>query len=240
MHQVDDRRGRPVAPDLVGIVGDVHGCDSQLGAVIGFLSGLGTDALWCVGDVADGPGDIDACIALLVEHQVVTVRGNHDRWLLEDGALRHEPDAHSRALIAPASRTFLEQLPLAQTFRSNAGLDVVLCHGLGMNDMSKIGPEDYGYGLEVDDDLHALLADGRARLVVKGHTHRHAIWQLEQLTLIDVGTLLPYATTCGAVLELTETPTVRFIERRDSSFELSPPVATPLEPRPLAQRPHSG
>ena len=235
--KADDRRGRPVAPDLVGVIGDVHGCERELAAVLAFLSDLRLDALWCVGDVADGPGDLDACIALLDEHQVVTVRGNHDRWLLEDGPVRGDPEAHSRASISPSSLAFLKELPQARTFRSNAGLDVVLCHGLGLNDMSKIGPDDYGYGLEVDDDLQALLADGRSRLVVKGHSHHHAIWQLEHLTLVDAGTLLPYPGACGAVLDLTAEPNVRFLERRDASFELLRPIAVPRPPRSLAHVP---
>ena len=205
--------------------------------MIAFLSDLQVAALWCVGDVADGPGDIDACVALLVEHDVLTVRGNHDRWLVEGSAIRSEPEAHSRALISPSTHEFLEKLPRARTFRSNAGLDVVLCHGLGMNDMSKIGPDDYGYGLEVDDDLHALLADGHPRLIVKGHSHRHAIWQLERLTLVDAGTLLPYSPTCGAVLDLTDAPNVRFVDRRDNGFELTRPIAIPLAPRSLTQIP---
>ena len=238
MRQIDDRRGRPVAPALVGVVGDVHGCDGELAAVLAFLSDLRVGAVWCVGDVADGPGDIDACIALLVEHHVVTVRGNHDRWLLEDGPVRREPGEHSRASMSASGLEFLEQLPQALTFRSHAGLDVVLCHGLGMHDMNTIGPDDYGYGLEVDDDLQALLADGRSRLVIKGHSHRYALWQLDQLTLVDVGTLLPDSSVCGAVLELTDTPNVRFLLRRDDSFELSQPLAVPGPPRAPADVPH--
>ncbi|MDX6568798.1 MAG: hypothetical protein QOH15_1376, partial [Gaiellales bacterium] len=65
-----------------------------------------------VGDIADGPGDIDACVSLLTEHDVLTVRGNHDRWLLTD-AMRQEPHAHSRVALWPASREFLEQTPLS-------------------------------------------------------------------------------------------------------------------------------
>ncbi len=45
---------------------------------------LSLDAVLCVGDVVDGGGDADRCCALLSAAAVSTVRGNHDRWFLED------------------------------------------------------------------------------------------------------------------------------------------------------------
>jgi predicted phosphodiesterase len=226
----------PPAPRRVGVIGDVHGCDDALVGLLRFFGDQSLDALWCVGDIADGPGDIDACVSLLTEHDVLTVRGNHDRWLLTD-AMRQEPQAHSRLALWPASREFLEQTPLSATFETSAGLDVVLCHGLGDDDMDNIGPGDYGYGLEVNERLGELLADGRPRIVVKGHTHRYAVWQLETLTLVNAGTLLHYSDVCGVILELSADTRVTWVRRAGDSFELGEATRIPLAGRALDQIP---
>jgi predicted phosphodiesterase len=221
-----------LAPGRIGVVGDVHGCDRALDALLAFLDGQAVDALWCVGDVADGPGDLDACATALIEHDVQTVRGNHDRWLLE-GVIRGEERTHERAALLPSSHRFLGQLPQTLAFDAASGLSVLLCHGLGPDDMNRITPEDYGYALEVNGRLHELLADGRARLVLKGHTHQHAIWQVGTLTIVETGTLLEQAGVCGVIVDLSDRATVTPIRRDADAFSLEGPIAIPVEPRPV-------
>jgi predicted phosphodiesterase len=220
-----------IASGRIGVVGDVHGCNRALAGLLAFLDAQGVDALWCVGDVSDGTGDLDACAASLIEHDVLTVRGNHDRWLLE-GVMRGESAMHERAGLWPSSRRFLGQLPETLEFDTASGLCVLLCHGLGPDDMNRITPEDYGYALEVNDRLHELLADGRARLVLKGHTHHHAIWQVGTLTIVEAGTLLDHSDVCGVIVDLAETATVTPVRRDADSFSLEAPVAIPVEQRP--------
>jgi predicted phosphodiesterase len=76
---------------LIGIIGDVHGEDVRLENALRFLEAQ-TENVFCTGDVVDGAGDVNRCCALLQEHGVVTVRGNHDRWLLE-GSMRDLKEA---------------------------------------------------------------------------------------------------------------------------------------------------
>lgn len=220
-----------LAPGRIGVVGDVHGCDRALDELLAFLSARSVDALWCVGDVSDGPGDLDACAASLIEHEVVTVRGNHDRWLL-DGVVRGETDVHERATLRPASRVFLGRLPPMLEFESAAGLSVVLCHGLGADDMNRITPDDYGYALEVNDQLHELQAAGRPRLVLKGHTHRHAIWQVGCLTIVETGTLLGGADVCGVIVDLIDAATVTPVRRDGDGFATDAAVSIPVAELP--------
>ena len=47
---------------------------------------LGVDQIVCTGDLPDGTGDLEESCRLL-QKNVLTVRGNHDRWLL-DGVKR--------------------------------------------------------------------------------------------------------------------------------------------------------
>jgi hypothetical protein len=91
------------APARVGVVGDVHACDEWLARLLDHLREVErVDAIWCVGDIVNGPGDPDRCATLLVSAGAVTVRGNHDRRLVDGVSVI--PDAH-RPEDSPRPRT---------------------------------------------------------------------------------------------------------------------------------------
>src|SRR3954467_15515874 len=95
----------------VGVIGDLHAEDEALAFVLTELKKLGAETLLQVGDIADGPGDLNRSAALLLEHQVLAVRGNHDRWLLSN-QLRELPYAGQLADATPAVIDFLSSLPV--------------------------------------------------------------------------------------------------------------------------------
>jgi predicted phosphodiesterase len=67
----------------------------------------------------------------------------------------------------------------------------LLCHGLGPNDMAKVGPDDFGYALATNDDLQNLVQNGYFRWVINGHSHRRMVRSFPGLTIINAGTLKP-------------------------------------------------
>jgi predicted phosphodiesterase len=136
---------------------------------------------------------------LLSEAGVTTVRGNHDRWLLEGTFLT--PDAHRPEDLTPETLAYLRALPTSLEFAVRDGETALVCHGLGDNDMNTITADDYGYALEVNDELQQLLRAGRPRLILKGHRHRRAIWRIGDITLVDAGTLLDGAAACGVIVD---------------------------------------
>ena len=171
-------------PNRIAVIGDVHACDRRLELLLSHLRLEDLDLIACVGDIVDGPGDPNASAALLRSHGVATVRGNHGRWVLE-GVLRDLPDAHALDVLAPETVGYLRSLPGSLEIPLAGGPNVLLCHGLLDNDMNKITADDYGYALEVNDELQSLLRDRQPRVVVKGHRHRPAIWAIGGLTLVD-------------------------------------------------------
>lgn len=171
----------------VGLLGDVHAEDRLLADALRRLTQSGVERILCVGDIADGPGDVDRACELLALHEVVTVRGNHDRWLLTD-TVRDLPDAVRRDALAAATVAFLSSLPRTQEFSSPLGR-VLLCHGLGSNDMIGVTPDDFGYALESNFELQALLGAEEVRIVVNGHTHRPMLRRFGKLTVVNAGTL---------------------------------------------------
>jgi predicted phosphodiesterase len=209
--------------ERIGVIGDDHARDKRLEQLIAFLEEQALDALTCVGDVVNGPGDPNACAAVLESASVITVRGNHDRWLLE-GSPPLGSDTHQLADLTPATLTFLRALPTSLELPGAGNTPLVLCHGLPEDDMSTLTSDDYGYALEVNDELQRLLRDQQRRIVVKGHRHRPAVWRLDELTLIDAGSLLDSSPTGGAVVDILE-GTVTPIAFGDVGPEFTEPIA---------------
>jgi predicted phosphodiesterase len=169
---------------VIGIIGDVHSRDQDLENALDWLKGRGIMEIYCVGDLTDGPGEISRCISLLREARVPTILGNHDQWCLK-GANLWYPEATRSADLTRADRTFLEGLPLTLTPYP----EVLLCHGLGTNIMGRVNPDDYGYGLEVNDGLQNLIKGGTYRLILNGHSHRPMVRTFAGLTIVNAGAL---------------------------------------------------
>lgn len=195
-----------------GVVGDPHAEDQALQPCIDLLEAQQVDRILCVGDIADGPGDVEGCCRLLREHQVITVRGNHDRWLLA-GQLRDLPDATDPRQVPALSRAFLEALPVTVKLETIHG-PLLLCHGLGTNDMAQLRPDDEGYAIEANLELQELIRSQRYRYVVCGHTHRRMVRRFGGLTVINGGTLLRGHDPCLLLVELDR--------GRVRAFELDP------------------
>jgi putative phosphoesterase len=184
---------RPAMHDLlylrsVGVVGDIHAEDQLLETAIELLRARGVDLLIATGDIADGPGSVEACCRQLAAADVLVVRGNHDRWFL-GGRARDLPDATQPDQISEASVAYLRSLPPTLEIQTPHGM-LLLCHGLGANDMAQLKQEDEGYALQNNADLQQLLRRGEHRFIVGGHTHRPMVRHFGAVAVLNPGTLL--------------------------------------------------
>jgi len=196
----------------IGLIGDVHQQVRALEAALRYLSGLPLDRILCTGDVADGFGNFERCCALLREQNVETVCGNHDRWLVK-GTMRDMPDALPSDALADPERGYLRSLPATREINTVAGM-VLLCHGMGDNDMGSLLPWDEGYALESNSELQRIISSARWRIVVAGHTHRRLVRHFGNIHFINPGTLLQLdSAPTFAVLDV-ESQAVRFFELR--------------------------
>ena len=127
------------------------------------------------------------CCDLLRQADVVTVAGNHDRWLLQD-RVRHLPDAHQLTDLKDGSRSFLEGLPRAVSLPTVAG-ELVLCHGVLDNDLAKVWPGTERLPVERSAELDELLAAGSHRFFINGHMHYRVLIDFHNLVMINGGTL---------------------------------------------------
>lgn len=146
----------------------------------------------CVGDIADGAGDLERTCSLLDAEGVLCVRGNHDRWALA-GQMRQLPQASP---LGPIARRFLEGLPATRRFDLASGGELELVHGVGDDDMREFRPHD---------DLERLDGSAARDLAwtVGGHTHTFMCRAVGAGHFVNPGTLRHRGgrPSCFAVLE---------------------------------------
>jgi predicted phosphodiesterase len=182
----------------IGLIGDVHAEDASLSLALRVLADLGADRVLAVGDLVDGLGSVDRCCALLAEAGAAVVRGNHDRWFLR-GTMRELTDATLE--VGGEARAFLAGLPATLRFEGPGG-GVLLCHGLGDDDMASIALDADAFSIKWNDPFRALLDEGRPLWVLNGHTHRRGVVPYGTVTVVNGGTLWREHEPCFSLVDL--------------------------------------
>lgn len=204
--------GPPPRITRAGVIGDVHTELTRLQGALAHFARLSLDRVLCTGDLPDGPHDaraVDACCAALQTAGALTVCGNHDRWL-QDGEMRDLPGATDRDELAEGTLAYLAKLPSTRELDTPAGA-VLLCHGLGSDDMAGVQPYDHGLALENNEALQQLLREPKYRYLISGHTHRPMVRPLDALTVINAGTLHGEHNPCCSVVDFAAR-TIRFYD----------------------------
>ena len=171
----------------LGVIGDVHAEDERLETTLELLDAEDVDAIVCTGDVVDGTGSPDRAAGLLQRAGAMSVRGNHDRWLLEDRA-RHVTDAHRADELENSTLSFLRALPRERRIETIDG-PLLLCHGVGSADLRKVWPGSTRMPPERSRELDALLSEGEYRYLLNGHMHFRVVVHFSTLTMVNAGTL---------------------------------------------------
>ena len=182
----------------LGVLGDIHAEHLRLQVALRFFAQERVDQVLFVGDVVDGAGDPNACFALLDHAKALGVRGNHERWL-DAGSMRTLPDAHTRNHLDERALRLLRELPATRAFDTPRGR-LLLCHGVGADDMQRLRPDDDDYSLRWNDPLQALLREGAYAFMVGGHTHERMVRSFEDLVVVNAGTLVREREDAGVVV----------------------------------------
>ncbi len=219
------------APDPIrraGLLGDIHAEDELLARALDWFDRQRVDAILCTGDIADGGGDLGRACALLQQADVRTVRGNHDRWLLE-GRLRGVPDAHHRSDQDAETLAFLGALPATIEIETARG-HLMLCHGVARNDMRKVWPGTERLEAKRSPELDALLHEGHYRFLIQGHSHYRVLVDFPQFLVINAGTLVPRHRPGVSIVDF-EAGSIACYEFQDG--HLGPlAIEEPLDPGP--------
>lgn len=210
---------------LCALVGDVH-TSPYLELVLEFACNSRVDRVLCVGDLCDGPGALAATIASLRRPRsapIDCVKGNHDRWLIED-RMRDFADAHRASELDADALAWLAALPVVREIEPLDGAEdgptIVLAHGLFDNDMTFVRADTS------ERDVRDTPAwdrgrkrFSRARWYVGGHTHERMVRVIDGLVMINPGTIHPEQDPGFLLFDSAEQCVRTFDIERDGAIE---------------------
>jgi predicted phosphodiesterase len=162
----------------LAVISDIHGNLLALDAVLDDIAERGVDAVVNLGDCVTGPLWPRETFERLAVLDMPTVRGNHDRWIVEKPEADLSPAGRfARAALSPAQRAALHALPPTLEIAP----DILAVHGTPADDSTYL----------LEQAMEGLLAPApratvAARLgpaaragcvVLCGHSHRQAIVQ---------------------------------------------------------------
>jgi predicted phosphodiesterase len=172
----------------IAVIADVHGNLLALEAVMADLRQQSPDLIVNLGDLVSGPFDPPGAADAQIGIGCPTLRGNHDRWVVEDPSRR--TDALPRSLLSPAHLAWLAGLPATLTLADGA---VFACHGSPAG-----GDEEYllehvmsGHTVLAPDTAIAsrLTGIGDASLVLCGHSHVPRIVTVGGVMVVNPGSV---------------------------------------------------
>jgi predicted phosphodiesterase len=152
-------------------IADVHSNHLALEAVLNDIGAQGISGIVNLGDAASGPLDAARTIDLLIDCNAVSIRGNHDRYLIDRAPDKMGSwDRPAYDQLTGRHFDWLRALPPTRLYLDN----VFLCHGTPASDktywLEAVLPD--GQVRLASTEVIAEAAQGIAQqLVLCGHTH---------------------------------------------------------------------
>lgn len=162
----------------IGLVSDVHATSAPLKEALSIFDAEGVDMIFCAGDFAGYGEELDDTVALLIEHDCITITGNHEIWYLEDD---NKPDSRTTSYISTLSAI--------QEFNIE-GKNVYMVHASP--------PQSCMDGIKLLDEHGDILSDQKQQwterlskfepdILVVGHTHQVFAERLGNTLVVNPG-----------------------------------------------------
>ena len=154
----------------IAVIADVHGNIRALEAVRADLARHSPDVIVNLGDHVSGPLQAAATADILMEAQYITIRGNHDRQLMDRSPTEMGlSDRAAHGQLNSAHFAWLAKLPATHLLDE----DILLCHGSPADDLQYLLEDVDGDGLRLTSAqrIQERLGNARAGLILCGHTH---------------------------------------------------------------------
>lgn len=151
-------------------ISDIHGNLGALEAVLADIGRRGADVIVNLGDILSGPLHPPETADLLMRMNLPTIRGNHERQLLEtEPAAMGPSDAHAHATLRPEHMAWIAGLPKTMHLTD----DVFLCHGIPTSDFIYFldSVDSHGARAATPEEIAERAGDVDAELILCGHTH---------------------------------------------------------------------
>ncbi len=224
----------------LGVISDIHGVASALGAVLDDGAQNGVDRWWALGDlVLFGPHPVEVLEMLTELDDVAFVSGNTDRYVLTDD----QPHPHATAADAMADADlvrryglmaagaawtrgvldqggvleFLDDLPEYQTTQFEDGTRLLGVHASPASD------DGYGFdSTSADDEIARLLAGLDTDWVVGGHTHDPTDRFVDGIRVLNPGSVgLPRTIGFASWMVIESKPDRTEVEHRLVEFDVT-------------------
>lgn len=191
----------------IAAISDIHSNVYALKAVLTDIKKRGADVTVNLGDILYGPIAPKATFELLMEHELVTIRGNQDRQIYEASEYDIASNPTMQFIISELGDEplqWMKNLP----FNFQLSEEVFLCHGTPSNDLVYLLENiDSGYAcLRSDSEIVDLLNGQTSQVVICGHTHtpRTVLTSSEQLIVNPGSVGLPAYTDDEPVIHSME------------------------------------
>ena len=162
----------------IAVISDIHSNLPALEAVLADIAGRAVDATVNLGDCVAGPLWPAETMASLAALRMVTVRGNHDRWLYDRPPER----------LPPVDRFALTQLSVAQCLELHRlppsielSPEVLVVHGTPSDDSTYLTEETVNNRMIAAMTplvVERLGAAMTREVVLCGHSHRQSVTQI--------------------------------------------------------------
>ncbi|AMO99795.1 calcineurin-like phosphoesterase family protein [Collimonas arenae] len=155
----------------LAILSDIHGNILALEAVLADIKRRGVDLIVNAGDILSGPLEPSATADLLMPLQLPTIRGNHERHLLDCAKRPGQPsDQFAYDNTTAAQRDWICGLPATLALND----DIFMCHGTPANDLAYFleHVDQHGCRMASSTDIEARAEAIPHSLIICGHTHK--------------------------------------------------------------------
>lgn len=152
-------------------IADIHGNALALEAVLADIAAQGITDIVNLGDMLGGPLENGRTADMLIGLDLPTVRGNHDRYLVElDVDVMHEWETDAHPQLTAAHLDWLRGLPSTLVWRD----DIFMCHATPADDnrywLEGVSPEGHVH-LKPLAEIEALAEGIGQSLILCGHSH---------------------------------------------------------------------
>jgi len=156
----------------IAAISDIHSNIYALQRVLGDIKRRGVDVTVNLGDILYGPIEPKATYELLMENELVTIRGNQDRQIYEASQEEIETNPTMQFILKDLGEQpliWMKNLPFSMQLTDQ----VFLCHGTPNNDLIYFleSVETGSTKVRNDEDIIKLLAGQTSDVILCGHTH---------------------------------------------------------------------
>lgn len=154
----------------LAVISDIHGNLPALDAVLADIQSQRVDQILNLGDIVSGGLFPAETADRLMSLNIPTIRGNHERQLLEqelsDMSLS---DSHAFKSLRAAHWEWLKKLPAELTFSE----EILMVHGVPGDDLIYLLEEVTASGVKPSSEARvlSLIASRSESLILCGHTH---------------------------------------------------------------------